>query len=298
MIDLTSIEEPEFIVDCGNASISLVNLVEYKKKEEYHLKYGLSAHGNCIGSQVLSAIFKRPFKGAGSVISGSWGHKAHQFYMESGSHVLDDVSGNEWLVIGHEQYIRIDDGSKIGRISPIDNLVFNTNRDEYETWDLKFTIKNIDYINHVERYYILQSNIYGYSLMLQWNLPYHPICRIIFTNKANWSKKIQFAWRASEGLYKKSLDNIRLVSFLKKNFNKINEEGFTKRYWKMYAEGINYFNRNKKPYRYMCYYCEHRDICMFMLDRKDLVEKDDWLFDKSEEVLRLEKTGFSFRNIH
>lgn len=267
-------------IESMDAAESLSRFIVQEHDKKPHLYAGLSDHASCTAEQILKRVFILPFTGHGGVMPGTAGHMNHEDYMKSGL-VINDVNGiPTWLVIGHEQYVRVDDGSPRGRLSPIDNLVYNIRLQQFEVWDLKFTKIDTTYLNTVSRAYTHQVNLYGWTRMKEWQLPYKPIVRLIFNNKDDYTDKKQYAWRVREDWYNESIKIIKTVKFFTTNWLAINKNGVTKEQWFKLAEGLNWWNTNSKPYRYACKYCNHADICLSLVGKPEIsCEENKWAYN-------------------
>ena len=275
--------------DLGDVAGALSVYLKDYRDSGVHISRGLSQHGTCKGEQMLKMAFGDDFDGQGATAAGQAGHDMHQSMIPSGT-VLNNVNGKPtWLIVGHEQYIRHDDGTDRGRLSPIDTLVYNFVSKEFEVWDLKFTKIQIKYVYDPPRQYKMQLNLYGQQLKDQWHLPYNPTCRLIYTNKDNYLDKKEFAWKATTYMLDMSKKLIKEVMDFEQKL-KESESGaisIEMTEWASCAEGINLFNMNKVPKRYMCEHCNFTELCLFMLGKHDAWLSDKWIED--QKLFNVEK---------
>ncbi|MHA1382365.1 MAG: PD-(D/E)XK nuclease family protein [Candidatus Helarchaeota archaeon] len=247
-----------------------VNKIISKKIREYsdelpHLSGGISNHGGCVGKQILEHHFPVEFEGQGSVTGGRLTHEFVQRILPSGMLLLNEDGEEEWLIIGHEQYVILHREGRFDRRSPIDTLVYNIKTNEYEVWDWKTTRVDITYMKEkpLSHKYELQANLYAVQLRWQWRLSYYPICRVIFLEKADLTETLEYTFRSNEELKEESIRKMDIVDWGKDNFEQIIES------WFEIIDGMSVSSHTKNPYRYECRYCPYAPISERVLYQRD-----------------------------
>ncbi|MHA1440241.1 MAG: hypothetical protein ACTSPK_00065 [Candidatus Heimdallarchaeota archaeon] len=240
----------------SKANLAIARRVVQDSDEKPHLSGGISSHGGCVGKQILDHHFPMPFDGQGGTMGGNIIHKYIQELYPSGTLIMNEFGEDEWLVIGHEQYIIVHRENGWDRRSPVDTLIYNIKTNEYEVWDYKSTRVDIQYVKKkpLSQKYQLQANMYGIQLKWQWSLPYFPICRVIFINKADVSDTFEYTFRCNEELKANSIRKMDIVDYGKDDFENVAES------WFDIIDGMSISSHTKNAYRYECRYCSHAPI--------------------------------------
>jgi len=249
------------IIQSNRVDLAIVNRIVEFNNERSHLSGGLSQHGGCEGRVILDKLFPEGFTGQGAVEPGTALHKFIQEELFPSGSVVNDT----WLIIGHEQYIILPrEEGKYDRRSPIDTLVFNLLTKEYEIWDYKSTRTEIKYLRGkpLKLKVKLQANMFGIQLRWQWRLPYYPVCRVLYFNKASWTKSHEYMFRCKDEYLAQSIYKIEMAEFGIANFEDAALD------WGKFVSGMSVSSETKKPYRYPCRYCAHAPISERVLWKK------------------------------
>lgn len=229
------------------------------EEERDHLAKGLSQHGACIGKQILSKIYQKPFTGQGATTPGTAFHE----YMQTKVFPAGKTIG-KYIILGHEQLIFLLDvlHKEIQRQSPIDTLVYNLESKEFEIWDYKTTKIDLKYVRSLDLVYHRQANLYGQTFKNMLELPYNPICKVIYASKSNWTDLKTFTFRSDPKMEQESFERIQKVDLMSK---RAEYEGIIP-HWVQFAEGLDSWSDTKVPYRKQCEYCDYQAECLANLN--------------------------------
>jgi len=238
----------------------LIEMQIIKTEEERdHLAKGLSQHGACLGKQIFSKVIMKPFTGQGATTPGTAFHEYMQIkVLPAGSTVGD------YIILGHEQLIFLLDVThkEIKRQSPIDTLVYNLKSKEFEIWDYKTTQIDLKYVNVLDKVYEFQTNLYAQTFKNTLDLPYNPLCKVIFASKNNWTDLKTFVFRSNPEMESQSIERIATVDALAKR----EEYENVRVHWIQFAEGLDIWSDTKNPYRKQCKYCDYNEECLANLN--------------------------------
>lgn len=264
-------------LDLALPELLKAEIIKYEESKE-HLSKGLSQHGKCVGQQILSRIYQKPFTGHGATAPGTGFHE----YMQNEVLPTGKMVG-DYLILGHEQLIFILDENhkEIRRQSPIDTLVFNTKSKEFEIWDYKTTSIEMQYLHSLDVVYQYQVNLYAQTFKNMLDLPYDPICRVIFVSKNDWTDSKHFIFRSDRQIEEQSHERIALVDAM----GKPSEFANAKQFWSQFADGLDIWSDTKKPYRKQCKYCDYQTECLECLNADpNLAHKYESIDQAGDEI--------------
>ena len=249
----------------ADVGLALSNIANALSKNEPHLAGGLSSHFSCLLKQVLQKVYgKTDVDDQGAFIRGKEFHKYIQGALPAGSKV-----GASWIIVGHEQLVRVDteDFQGRGRLSPIDTLAWNLDTREFEIWDWKTTRVDLEYVK-LDPNYEAQANLYAQARKAEWGLKYDPICRIITANSADWSVFKQFQFRSTSTLFAASMTKIRVVNQNTAQLQKVGIEKAPLETFRTLADGLDHWTQTQTPYRKDCRYCDFKERCVSLIKAK------------------------------
>ena len=243
--------------------------------------HGWSWVGTCAGAYILGKEHPeiQKIQPKGAMYPGSMGHLFYQKYVLPGGMIVE-YKDLKFEILDHEQQLFIPMKYAPFRMSPIDTLVWDLNRNGFGIIDYK-TAKDFKYVKEdAKEANRLQVNLYAYARKALWYM-------IIYIDKISYDHTICHIYETDPDLAKKAIQVLQKVDY----WTAGHRENLV---WTDIATGLNVITKYYKPYRYICEPsqstpytgCPYKKYCLENLSKQhnqtftSLVRYDQYLKNK------------------